>query len=80
MKVTIIHTHIGLACNIKKRKCIVVNPLDRTKIVSKYFPQFSINGQPVQFADEFRYLGHIITSYLCDDIDINHEIHNACAN
>jgi len=61
-------------CNVNKTKCAVVNPLDKTRIVSKSFSHFCINGQFVQFVDELRYLGHIITSNLHDDADVNREI------
>jgi len=67
---------LGLVCNVKKTKCMCVNPLDKSKIVSKSFPQFSINGHTLQFVDEFRYLGHVITSNVRDDLDINREVRN----
>ena len=34
--------------------------LRRLKIISHYFPNFTLNGQLLQFVDEFRYLGHYI--------------------
>ena len=36
---------LRLICSVKKTKCMDVNPLDKTRIVSKSFPHFCINGQ-----------------------------------
>ena len=49
---------LDLECNVRKTKCMVINPTDSrpTKIVSKVFPHFMINGQSVEFVQEFRYL------------------------
>ena len=44
-----------ILCDVKKTKCMVANSLDKIKIVSNSFPQFSIIGQ---FVDEFRCFGH----------------------
>ena len=61
---------------MKKTKCMTVNSTDRLRIVSNSFPQFCINGQLVQTVQEFRYLGHVITSDMRDDSDIKREIRN----
>jgi len=37
---------------------------------------FHTDGHCLQFVNEFRYLGHIISNNLCDDADIKREIHN----
>ena len=58
---------------------MVINPRDRSKIVSPSFPQFCINNTKLQYVTEFRYLGHIISSSLCDDIDIQREVRNMYA-
>jgi len=47
-------------CNVNKTKCMILDPVDKTKIVSKSSPLFSVNGQHVQFVNEFRYLGHVV--------------------
>jgi len=62
-----------MLCNTNKTKCMIWNPTDKTKIVS---PHFVIDGHCVQFVNEFRYLGHIISNNLSDDADIKREIHN----
>jgi len=49
---------------------------DKSRIVSNSFPQFCINGKLVQSVQEFRYLGHVITSDMRDDSDIKREIRN----
>ena len=46
--------------------CVMVNPADNAKTVSKSFLPLMINGQLVQFVREFRYLGHTITSDMRD--------------
>ena len=42
---------LDLECNVRKTKCMVINPTDSTKskIVSKVFPHFMINGQSAEF-------------------------------
>ena len=55
---------------------MVINPTDSTKIVSKVFPHFMINGQSVEFVQKFRYLGHVISQKMSDDSDIKREIRN----
>jgi len=67
---------LGLTFNVKKSKCMIINPVDKKKIVSTSFPQFIINGQCMQFVSEFRYLGHLLTDNLHDDADIKREIRN----
>ena len=44
--------------------------------MSKVFPHFMINGQSVEFVQEFRYLGHILSQKMSDDSDIKREIRN----
>jgi len=53
---------------------MVINPTDSTKTVSKVFPHFMINGQSVEFVQEFRYLGHVLSQKMSDDSDIKREI------
>jgi len=55
---------------------MILNPIGKTKIVSQTFPLFTIDGHCLQFVNEFRYLGYIISNNLCDDADIKREIHN----
>jgi len=49
---------------------MIFNPTDKTKIVSQTFPHFTIDGHCLQFVNEFRYLGHIISNNLSDNADI----------
>ena len=35
-----------------------------------------INGQSVEFVQEFRYLGHVLSQKMSDDSDIKREIRN----
>ena len=48
----------------------------RAKVVADVFPQFKFGNNTLQYAKEFKYLGHIITEDLTDDADIQREIRN----
>jgi len=48
---------LGMICNTKKTKCMILNPSDKTKTVSQSFLHFTIVGHYLQFVDEFHYLG-----------------------
>jgi len=65
---------ISMSFNTKKTVCMVFNPCDRRKIICDTFPQFTLAGCKLRFVEHFRYLGHIIDSYLSDDKDIQREI------
>lgn len=70
---------LNIVCNSKKTVCMVVNPRDRSKIISARFPEFVINGACLKFVMEFRYLGHMFCSNFRDDIDIYREIRSLYA-
>jgi hypothetical protein len=65
---------INMSFNTKKTVCMIFNPCNRRKIVSTVFPQFTLSDCKLQFVEHFRYLGHIIDNFLCDDKDIEREI------
>ena len=44
--------------------------------MSKVFLHFMINGQLVEFVQEFRYLGHVLSQKMSDDSVIKREIRN----
>ena len=67
---------LDVLCNAKKTVCMKFCPRDSSKIVTENFPVFTLCGQSLEFASEFRYLGHIINDRLSDDNDINREIRN----
>jgi len=52
-----------LCCNVNKTVCMVFNPKDKSKVVCNNFPCFSVDGKPMQFVTEFKYLGHVITCF-----------------
>jgi len=64
-----------MLCNAKKSVLMVVAPKCKNKIVSVSFPVFKLGNATVQFVNEFRYLGHIITENQKDD-DIDRETRN----
>jgi hypothetical protein len=53
---------------------MIFNPKDRNKVISTSFPNFKLGSSPLHFVTEFKYLGHIITNDLTDDVDIQREI------
>jgi len=55
---------------------MVFAPHNKCRVVCNSFPNFVLDGQPLQFVSEFHYLGHIITNSLCYDADIHREIRN----
>jgi hypothetical protein len=67
---------IDMECNTKKSLCMLFNPRDRNKVVSKNFPPFVIGNVQLQYVTEFRYLGHMISNDLTDDKDILREVRN----
>jgi hypothetical protein len=65
---------IDMTCNSQKSVCMIFNPKDRNKLISTSFPNFKLGSSPLHFVTEFKYLGHMITNDLTDDIDIQREI------
>ena len=55
---------------------MVFNPKDKSKVVCNNFVCFSVDGKPMQFVTEFKYLGHVITCSLSDDKDLLREMRN----
>jgi len=39
---------------------MVFHPKDKSKVVCNNFSFFSVDGKPMQFVNEFKYLGHFI--------------------
>ena len=68
---------LNLTCNFKKTVCMNFLPKDSSKVVSSVFPDFKLDGHVLQFVKEFRYLGHIITDRLKDNVDILRELRKA---
>lgn len=65
-----------MSCNAKKTMCMVFNPKDRKKIITMSFPQFTLDNISLQYASEFKYLGHLISNNFTDDTDIQREVRN----
>jgi len=60
--------------NVKKTVAMVFSPNRRAMVVAKEFPLFKVDDKCIQYIEQFKYLGHIITNTLIDDDDINREI------
>ena len=61
--------------NIKKSVCMIF----KTKCLKIYnTPKFYLNGNLLEFVDEFRYLGHMVCNDLNDDSDIKRQYRSIC--
>jgi len=52
---------------------MIFSPKRRSRTVAYQFPNFTINNEQLSFANEFKYLGHIINNSQLDDGDIYRE-------
>jgi len=68
------YSSVDLTCNVKKSVCMCFLPKNRNRIFSTTFPLFKVGNSDLQFVPQFKYLGHIITSNLSDNEDIQREI------
>jgi len=55
---------------------MVFSPRDKSRVIAVYFPSLTLNGQALNYVNEFCYLGHIITNTLSDERDVRREIRN----
>ena len=62
---------LDILFNSNKSVCMTFPPEDKDKIVNKCFPCFVLNGKQLQFVNSFKYLGHVITTSLSDNEDVN---------
>lgn len=77
--IDVLHIHvvdIDMIVNVKKTVAMVFAPKRRNMIVAREFPVFKIGNSCIQYVQNFKYLGHIITDNLMDDLDIQREIKN----
>ena len=65
---------INALVNVTKTFVWYLTPLVKCKIVSFVFRNLSLGDKELNFVDKFKYLGHLISCDLSDDIDIKHEI------
>ena len=61
---------LDLEYNVRKTKCMVVNPISVDKTMRRTFPCFSIDGQIIELVTEFKYLGHILSEKMHFHCDI----------
>ena len=59
---------------------MVFAPKRRGMIVSSTFLPLTIGNHYINYVQQFKYLGHIVTDGLTDDEDINREIKNTFAH
>jgi Reverse transcriptase (RNA-dependent DNA polymerase) len=67
---------IDMSCNIDKTVCMIFRPTCNKKALCCEFPPFSLDGRPLKYVQEFKYLGHVINNSQSDDADIKREIRN----
>ena len=67
---------IDMTCNVLKTVCMVYPPKNCSKRFASVFPSFKCGDMPLQYVQQFKYLGHILDSGLCDNDDIQREIRN----
>jgi hypothetical protein len=65
---------IDMTCNSQKSVCMIFNPKNRNKVINTSFPNFKLGSSLLHFVIEFKYLGHMITNDLTDDVAIQREI------
>jgi len=51
-------------------------PRGRSSIMNVTFPRFTLSGSSLQYVKTFKYLGHMISDMLSDDVDMQREIRN----
>ena len=68
--------YIDMTCNVKKTVCMIFEPKQRSRKMSVSFPQFKLGDSHLEFVKCLKYLGHMITDTLDDDLDIQREIRN----
>jgi len=67
---------IDMTANPAKSVCMVFAPKKRNNIVSAVFPRLNISGEPIEYVNNFKYLGHKIVNSNTDDADIQRELSN----
>ena len=55
---------------------MVFAPKERRWSLGTAFPSFSLGNEVINFVSQFKYLGHMLTDCLSDDVDISREIRN----
>jgi hypothetical protein len=60
----------NLIFNAKKSKCIFIQAKRSRRMNIGPMPGFMINGQPVEFVDQWPHLGHVIAADFSDSYDI----------
>ena len=65
-----------MTCNTVKTVCMVYKPANRQRVVSDNFPALMLYNQPLQYVNNFKYLGHMVQNDTSDDGDIRREICN----
>jgi len=67
---------LDMICNSSKTVCMVVNPKRRCNMVAYQFPNFMVNNVTLNYVNEFKYLGHVVSTSQLDDADIHRERRN----
>ena len=67
---------IDMLCNTDKTVCMIFPPKNKRQVVTSVFPCFKMNNLDLKYVDEFKYLGHIISTgnNERDDNDVFREV------
>ncbi|XP_073952930.1 uncharacterized protein [Choristoneura fumiferana] len=63
-------TDHGLVYNVNKTECMVFRGKSKYPLT---VPPIKLNGLPLRMVNQFKYLGHLVTSDLKDDADVERE-------
>ena len=67
-------TCLDMKFNATKSVSIVFTPVKPSKRVHYNFPKFVLDGVNIEFVENFKYLGHMISSSSNDDTDIRRQM------
>lgn len=67
---------INMTCNVRKTVCMIFQPKDRLRRINSAFPNLQFGCDTLAIVNNFKYLGHIITDDLRDDLDMQREMRN----
>ena len=65
--------NLDIVFNLRKTVCMIFTYIKRN-YTNKCFPKLILNSMPLEFVQEFTYLGHLILNNLSDDKDIDRVI------
>ena len=65
-----------MTLNTHKTVSMVFSPRNLHRVIANQFHVFVVGGSPIKFANQLKYLGHVVTDSISDDDDILREVKN----